>query len=215
MSGGASDSGEEHRIQLALFSGQRDEAVTLILRGYGREVLDYLAALHRSDDDAADVFSLFAEAIWKAAPSFRGGSSVRTWAYGIARRTSLRYRRDERRRRRRFQSFEGRPHLAEVEAQVRTETLSFLRTPKRTKLAALRASLSDAERELLLLRIDRKLAWNDLVLVLAEGAAAEAPSSEELRRRAARLRKQFQALKDRLRAAARADGLVTHPDASD
>ena len=188
------------RIRTALGAGQREEATTLALKCYGPEVLEYLVARHRAEDHASEVFSLFAEALWKAWASFRGESSVRTWAYGIARRTSLRYRRDERRRIRRLAPFEDESQLARVEAQVRTETLSFLRTPRRSKLAELRASLSAEERELLMLRIDRQLSWNDLAVVLAP--ESEPLPADQIKRRAARLRKQFQALKDRLRAAA-------------
>ncbi|MBL8743041.1 MAG: hypothetical protein JNK04_18155 [Myxococcales bacterium] len=75
-----------------------------------------------------------------------------------------------------------------------------------TKLAELRASLPEQERELLILRIDRRLAWQDLARVLAEDG--ELDTDVELKKRAARLRKQFQALKERLRTAAKHRGLL-------
>lgn len=200
----------ETRIRAALDEGQYLEATTLALKTYGPEILEFVVARHRSEAVGSEVFSLFAEAIWRSAPSFRGESSVRTWAYAVARRTSLRYRRDERRRERRFPPLDAHPELAQLEERIRTETLSFLRTPRREKLAELRASLTEEERELLLLRVDRQLAWNDLALVLAEDS--EPLSPDQLKRSAARLRKQFQTLKDRLRAQARKEGLVTGPE---
>src|SRR6516162_8285452 len=62
------------------FAGAADAA----MRGYGREIYELLAALHRRDDDAAEVFSLFAEGMWRGLPSFSWRSSFRTWAYAVA-----------------------------------------------------------------------------------------------------------------------------------
>src|ERR1700691_4084118 len=86
---------EIHRRALASdFSGAAEAA----MRGYGREIYELLAALHRRDDDAAEVFSLFTEGLWRGLPGFSWRSSFRTWAYAVAHRASLRFRRDERRR---------------------------------------------------------------------------------------------------------------------
>src|SRR5262249_46219926 len=40
-------------------------AANAAIRGYGREIYELLAALHRRDDDAAEVFSLFTEGLWR------------------------------------------------------------------------------------------------------------------------------------------------------
>src|SRR5277367_5705373 len=82
------------RAEARDFAGAAEAA----LRGYGREIYELLAALHRRDDDAAEVFSLFAEGLWKSLPGFAWRSSFRTWAYAVAHKCSLRFRRDERRR---------------------------------------------------------------------------------------------------------------------
>lgn len=197
----------EARISAALSAEDRDLAVTALLEGYGPEVLRFLAALHRDEDEAAEVFSKFAEAVWIAASAFKGSSSARTWAYAIARRTSLRHRRDARRRAARFLPFPEGSALSDVEARVRTETLSFLRTERRSKLAALRDALPPEDQTLLMLRVDRKLAWNELALVLSGDDGAPL-TGEALKREAARLRKRFQAVKDRLREAGRREGLI-------
>jgi RNA polymerase sigma-70 factor (ECF subfamily) len=61
--------------------------------------------------------------------------------------------------------------------------------------------LSPEDRELLVLRVDRGLAWNDLARVLSEeDGELDGPA---ITREAARLRKRFQVLKDRLREMAR------------
>lgn len=199
----------EVEARQALAEGRHDAFTNVVLRGYGKEILSFISAMQRQDDDAAEVFAHFAEGVWRSAPNFRDHSSIRTWAYAIARRASLHHRRDRKRRERRFTAFADNPALSELEAQVRTETLTFLRTERMTKLAALRASLPEQERELLMLRVDRRLAWQDLARVLAD--EGELDSEVELKKRAARLRKQFQALKERLRAAAKTQGLL-EPD---
>ena len=97
--------------------------------------------------------------------------------------------------------------LDEVAGPVRTETLSYFRTEKRTRLEELRQKLSPEERELLILRVDRGLAWNDLASVLADDD--QRLDEVDVAREAARLRKRFQVLKERLREMARRAGLKT------
>ncbi|MFT3764739.1 MAG: sigma-70 family RNA polymerase sigma factor [Minicystis sp.] len=196
----------EAEVAGAFDAGDHDRAVTIILRAYGPEILRFLAALHRDEDDAAEVFSGFAESIWKGAPSFERRCSARTWAYAVARGASLRFRTSTRRREARFKPFPEGSALSEIEARVRTETLSFLRTERRARLTALRDALPPEDQMLLMLRVDRQLAWNNLAVVLADGAA---PASEEAQKReAARLRKRFQILKDKLREMGKREGLL-------
>ena len=89
-------------------------------------------------------------------------------------------------------------------APVRTTTARFVRTAAKEGVRALRASLSDGERELLLLRVDRGLDWRDIAhLQLPEGAP-----NEDLTRHAAALRKRFERTTGRLRALALDAGLI-------
>ena len=60
---------------------------------------------------------------------------------------------------------------------------------------------------LLSLRIDRKLAWNDLARILHDGQEGQL-GAEELKRESARLRKQFQATKEKLTELAKRHGLI-------
>lgn len=190
----------------ALDAGDARAAVTLLLRAVGAELYTYVLSQCPGADDAREIFALAAEALWKGIPSFRRESSVKTWAYGVTRRVALHYLRDQRRRRTRFRLGDWSELVEQTEAKARTETLSFLRTERRSKLAALRASLSQEEQELLMLRIDRRMTWNDLALVLVE-QHGKPTDPAELKRAAARLRQRFQALKTRLREAARRDGI--------
>ncbi len=182
-------------------------ATTLALQGYGPEILRFLLALHGSEETASEVFSLFAEGLWRGLEGFSWECSFRTWAYAIARRTSLRHRRDEGRRRKRQTPLDELSAVSVIEQQVRTQTLSYLRTERKSRFAALRDGLEPDDRALLILRVDRGLAWNDLALAL-RGEDAAPLSGDALKKESARLRKRFQVLKEKLLEAGRRQGLV-------
>jgi RNA polymerase sigma-70 factor (ECF subfamily) len=200
----------ERALEMRRSTGDFDGLATDVLAAYGPEIYSFLHAVHRETTDADEVFSLFAEALWKALPSFEGASTLRTFAYAIARRTSLRYRRDAARRRKRFGQLES-AEISNVVAEVRARTATFMRTTTRSRLNALRASLDVEDQELLMLRVDRSLPWDALVVVLR--GEDEAPLSvDEQKRQTARLRKRFQLLKDKLRELARREGLLDLED---
>jgi RNA polymerase sigma-70 factor (ECF subfamily) len=187
--------------------GDHSGAAAHVVRTYGRELFSFLAAIQRNEADANDAFSDLAEAVLRGLPSFAWQSTLRTWLYGIARNvTNNRIRNDVRRRRRVGSA--GDATMEGVVAQVRTETAAFLRTEKRTRLQELRDSLSPEDRMLLVLRVDRGLAWNDLAHVLREETDGAALDDAALTREVARLRKRFQLLKDRLREMAKKEGLL-------
>lgn len=187
--------------------GDAEGAATAALRAYGREIYSFLLAIHRDEADASDVFSLFAEALWRNLPSFEWRSSFRTWAYEIARRSSLRHRRDARRRAAKIAPLPEGSALSQVAAQARTETLGYLRTQQRNRITELRESLPEEEQVLLILRVDRGLAWNDLALVMSEDKGARL-EGDALKKEAARLRKRFQIVKEKLESLARKEGLL-------
>lgn len=74
----------EPRLLALLDAGDLSGAATEALRGYGPQVLGYLTAVLRDEDDAHDVFSQFAEDLWRGLPGFRRESSIRTWAFRLA-----------------------------------------------------------------------------------------------------------------------------------
>jgi RNA polymerase sigma-70 factor (ECF subfamily) len=98
----------------------------------------------------------------------------------------------------------------EVATRVRTETLSVLRTANRTALERLRDELPEEDRALLVLRVDRELNWREIAIVLAESAnrADRVDDDAALTREAARLRKRFQLITQRLRTMARERNLL-------
>ena len=181
-------------------------AADAAIRGYGPEIYGFLVAFHHDDEDASEVWSRVTERLWAGLDRFAWHSSFRTWVYAIARNTSIRYR-QEKKRRREEPLPEG--SLGDVALRVRTDTASWLRTSARDRFAALRDSLPEDDRMLLVLRVDKDLAWNDRARVM-HPEQEEDLDEEGLKREAARLRKRFQHVKERLLELKRAIGSDTH-----
>jgi RNA polymerase sigma-70 factor, ECF subfamily len=199
----AGDGAADERVRGLLASGDVARAATETLRSYGPEVLGYLDGSLRSRHDADEVFGATCERIWKALTGFEWRCTLRTWVYTVARHELWRFLKGERRRNL------GRVSPAELDGvvvAVRTETDSAFRTEKRNKLQMLRDELSVEDRELLILRVDRALSWEDIAL--ASLLKSDEPSAEEIHREAARLRKRFQLVRQRLAERARKEGLL-------
>lgn len=194
----------DEAVRGKLAAGDLEGATSIALRAFGPEVLGLLVALHRDYDAACDAFSVFAERLWLSFRRFEGRSSVRTWSYAIARNASVDARRRELRQGRRTKPLSEAPEIERLAAAVRTETLTILRTETKSRLAELRATLPEDDQLLLVLRVDRKLSWEELALVFR----GEGSSAEERKRESARLRKRFQLVKERLRALAIANGAL-------
>lgn len=183
---------DEERIRAAFDAGDRREAMDLAVRRYGPELLGYMISVLRSEDWARDVFAKLLEDLWKGFERFEWRSSFRTWAYQAARNAVVKARtRDKRPARLDTED------MVAIEAPEKSTTLPHLRTENKEWLARLRAGLDPDEQTLLTLRVDRKMAWNDVAIVLLGDEAHEDPE-----RAAATVRKRFDRLKKRLREAA-------------
>jgi RNA polymerase sigma-70 factor, ECF subfamily len=174
-------------------SQQLPAAASLLIRDYGPGIAGYVTMLVRDDALGHDAFSEFAEELWKALPRYRTTGSFRAWAYAIAHHCALRQLRAVKRRRARPLRDSEWSKLAE---QARSVSLSLSRAQRNSGVAALRALLSAEEQALLTLRLDRGLAWAEIVDILGASESA------------ATLRKRFERIKRRLREAARKQGLV-------
>jgi RNA polymerase sigma-70 factor (ECF subfamily) len=197
----------EEKIRSLCISADYGAAAEAAIRGYGPELMGFLLGVHGSEVEATDAFADLCEVLWRRLPGFAWESTVRAWAYGIARNVSRSQGRNSARRRRRENPVTD-SLLDQITHAVRTETLSYLRTHKRTRLLSLRDELTEEDRMLLILRVDRELEWNDLVRVMA-GRDDGAPLDEAfVKKEAARLRKRFQLIKERLRETAKRAGLI-------
>ncbi len=166
-----------------------DGAMRLAIETYGNELYGFLVGLARNRTHAEDVFGATCEAMWKSLPKFRWESSLRVWAYTIARNEFFRQSTAAKRE----VLIERVPTLKEAIARVRTTTPMHQRSEVHEQFAKLREELEPEDHMLLGLRLDRKLAWSEIARVLGDGD----PGS--INRDAATLRKRFERLKERLR----------------
>jgi len=185
----------EMEIARALDEGALDVVATQIVSTYGPGILGFLMVRLNHEESAREVFSAFAEELWKALPRFERRSSAKTWAYAIAHRVALRRKRDDARAKTRPLRDSEHSKLAAAVASV---SQSLKHTENEQRLAALRASLTEDERTLLVLRIDRAMSWQDIAIVMKSGHTTTP----------AALRKRFERLKTRLRDTAEKQGLV-------
>jgi len=206
MTSPTSDSRDE-AVRRAWSAGDVNGAITAALAEYGPEIRGWLVGVFPDADDANDVFSVFTERLWATFTRFGWRCSVRTWAYTIARSAAIDHQRGQARRVRRRVPLSS-PEAAAQVARARTATPASRKTANRMAIAQLRDQLPTQDRMLLVLRVDRQLAWDDLARVFLEQPD---PASSDLKREAARLRKRFQLVKLRLVALARRAGLVESP----
>lgn len=191
----------ETEAREGLAAGDLKRVATLLVRGYGPEIYGFLVVHLRDETAAADVFSAFAEDLWRGLPGFEGRSSLRVWAYTLAKHAAARHVAAPHRRRNRNVPLSQVGELAELAHAVRTETATYLRTEAKSKLAAIRDRLSPDERALLVLRVDRGLDWVDVARILFPDESAA--SKDDAKTQAARVRKRFQALKEKVRRMAK------------
>lgn len=192
---------QEALIVAALTARDSEQAAILTLNTYGPEILGFLIAQLRSDQHADEVFSMFAEDLWCALPDLTLRSSMRAYAYALARNAKHRFLSRDLRKQRRALPLSGAERVAELVAEVRTKTATYVATDSKQKLAALRDRLSSDEQALLTLRIDRGLGWLEIAEIFGD--------LDDSKRAPARYRKRFQQLKDKLALWARESGLVT------
>jgi RNA polymerase sigma-70 factor (ECF subfamily) len=88
---------------------------------------------------------------------------------------------------------------------VRSATHVYQQTAVKDRVRALREQLDPDDQMLLVLRVDRGMAWRDLAMAMAGEVELD---DAALEREAARLRKAFERVKDDLRRMATETGLL-------
>ena len=187
----------DERVRSYLAIGETGAAATLALREFGPEILGFLSGV-LGDADADEVFSGLSERLWRSLKGFEGRCSIRTWTYVLARHELGRFRKGLRRHAEYLVPISG---VQDALAITGTRTGSATPTDRQRRFAALRDELPVEDRMLLILRVDRDLAWDDIALAFADDPATLSDGARK--REAARLRKRFQLVKQRLIARAR------------
>ncbi len=184
----------EQRIAAELDAGDLDGAATAIVRGYGPVVLGYLANLLHDEEVARDVFGQCCENLWRGLAGFRRECSARTWFFRVAWTAFA----DHRRGAARHPALPvSTSELARAAGEVRSSTIR--RNRAMDQLARLREQLEPLEQSMLSLRLDQRMSWQEVAVVMSEGGELV----EE-----ATLRKRYDRLKDKLRRLAVAEGLI-------
>jgi len=186
----------ESQIRLHHARGEYDAAATLVLQGYGAVVMSFLEAKVRSRNVAAEIFSLFSEQLWKGLPSVRWHSGVRGWVFVLARNAMYHYLLARRRWWGRHVPLSDEAAM-DLEPEPPSEARSSARAGAEEQVWRLRAELPEADQQLLAMRLTQALPWDEVARLLLPDAHAADQSL--VRREAARLRKRFQVVKDRLR----------------
>jgi RNA polymerase sigma-70 factor (ECF subfamily) len=198
---GAAAAELDKEVRVLVESGNVSGAVSKLLSVLGPEILGFLCRVMGDDDDADEVFAAVSQRLWRSLGAFEWRSSLRTWVHVIARNEIWRFRRGAQ------QHAHARvSELASVIAAVRTETRAHQLSALEQAVARLRDELPEEDRAILVLRVDRALAWDDIALAFSEDP--ESCSPDDRRREAARLRKRYEIIRKRLAERARAEGLL-------
>jgi RNA polymerase sigma-70 factor (ECF subfamily) len=188
---------DAHEVELrALIErGEFDQATERTIRLYGPELIGWLCSILPVEADAHDAFSRMSEELWRSFQRFDGRCSIRTWCYMLARFAASYVRARPRHQREVLVSQV--PSLIGAVTDVWNTTRRGEQQAENV-YAEIRSQLDDSEQTLLVLRVDRNLSWRDIAIVLL-GEDADAAA---VARKAASLRKQFERVKQRLRALA-------------
>lgn len=181
----------EDRIRALVAGGSVGQATTLALSELGPEILGFLSGV-LPNADADEVFSSMSMRLWQTLERFEWRCPLRSWMYVLARHEIGRFRRGVRRH------IDGRVPISELNEilEVVRRTRTTLIAERNRALVTLRSELKIEDRTLLILRLDRDLSWDDIALAFAEDP--DKCDEDEIKREAARLRKRFQLVRQRL-----------------
>ena len=196
----------EDELQALCARGEYNRAVEQALLAYGPELRRLMDAIVRDETQGQEAFSLFCECLVKGLPEFRWQSSFRTWSQRIARNVcfkmlnapAMRYR-----------------HVSLSAISARSEprrstTRPWQRSTVKDRFRSLCERLDPEQQKLLVLRVDQKLSWPEVVRAMSDSGPSM--TLEQQARRAAALRQQFQRLKAQLRTLAIEEGLIALSD---
>lgn len=180
------------QLRALIAAGEIDRATASAIRSYGPELIGWLDAMLKHEADAQDAFAWLCEELWRSLRRYDGRCSLRTWCYMLGRHAVYRIRSQPRREREQLVSHV--PSVAHAVTHVWNTSRAYAAVAQDV-YAQIREALSEEDQTLLVLRVDRDLAWRDIALVLL---GVDAPAGE-VTKKAATLRKQFERVKTRLR----------------
>jgi RNA polymerase sigma-70 factor, ECF subfamily len=197
----------ERIVHEAWSRGDFGRATEVALASYGSELHSFvLAQFSGQAARGEDAFLDFCEDLWRGLAGFEWRCTIRAWCYKLARSAAARSHNSPHERRNRRLSIVDAPEIATLVDGARTSTALHLRTAVKDEIRRLRDELSQDDRNLLTLRIDRDLSWKEIAEVLI--GDDETNSKADLARFEAALRQRFTEVKKRLRRLAEEAGLL-------
>lgn len=194
----------EAALRDAFCEGALDQVAERLLERHGAAILAFLRDRLRDEGEAQEVYAQFLEDLWRGLSGFAFRASLRSWAFTLARHAAARHLRDPRRRRGRNEALQDDSRLDPPVAPPRSSTPMYRQTQFKEQLRTLRRRLPEEDQTLLVLRVDQKFSWEELLEVLHQSSA----QGEERVKELARLRQRFKRAKDQLRKLAEAEGLI-------
>jgi RNA polymerase sigma-70 factor (ECF subfamily) len=180
-------------VRQLIAAGRQREATDLMLTRLSPELRPFL---HRLLGDASlvdEALSNTCEHLWQRLAQFRWEYSLRSWSYIFARREASRCRAA------RSRMVAPPTMLSAADGRTVYATPSAGRSTSAPNLLhLLHASISDDDRDLLVLRVERGLSWREVAAAFLED---DEPSAEAIQRESARLRQRYRAIRVRLAAA--------------
>ncbi|HET8938315.1 MAG TPA: sigma-70 family RNA polymerase sigma factor, partial [Polyangiales bacterium] len=156
----------ESSVRAALEQGNPQLAATRALERLGPDVIRFLRARLRDQPQAEEAYLQFCEDFWVGLAAFRWESNLRTWMFVLARNAATRAALRGPREVALGTGHENR--LQDLHEQIRTETARYIRTEVKDRMREIRQRLDEDDQTLLILRIDRKLEWSELAVVMGE-----------------------------------------------
>jgi RNA polymerase sigma-70 factor (ECF subfamily) len=191
---GQDAAGFDAEVRGFVLAGRERQAADLLLTRLSPELRPFLHRLLGDVALADEAHSNTCERLWRGLPTFRWECSLRSWSYIIARREASRCRA---RHARAGVQQTTLSKADEVAARIESASGTFS-TTRRDQLDNVRASLSDEDRDLVVLRVERGLAWKEIAAAFLED---DDSSPENLSREAARLRQRFRAIRTKIACA--------------
>lgn len=178
-------------IAQGLVHNQKNEVVAKTIDVYGRELHARFMRWFQDTSIADELMSIVHEKLVVRITSFRGDSSLRTWLHRVAKNAAYDYQQQLNKAREEVDVNE----VILTAAGQRTSTPPWRRTSKRRQTQWLVSKLTEPERQLLILRVHKKLSWRKIAGIFeSKSKTTQVGSCSE-----PALRKRFERLKLRLR----------------
>ena len=191
---GGDVAGFDAEVRELLLAGRERQAADRLLARLSPELRPFLHRLLGDVSLADEAHSNTCERLWRGLATFRWECSLRSWSYIIARREASRCRA----RHARDGVQQTTLSKADQVAARFASTSATFSTTRRDQLDGLRASLSDEDRDLLVLRVERGLAWKEIAAAFLEEHESD---PEAIGKEAARLRQRFRSIRVRVASA--------------